>query len=270
MPIRGFLIVAVAWLLPVGPGQQALLRHARLRLPQREALLPLRLARVSSRFFRGGSASRLRLQPGGIGNSFRSTPGLHAVEGWFRAPARARARRSAFRIGRRRPIRSIGPAQGSRSPIADPKATATSTPRTVGSYRHETQEAKETAAAPGGPRGDFASAVARCLRTASTTSCSMMNAMTFILEPQASRDSGAACQVAGRRLCRGRRRGRRRGRCRAPEPAPPLARTHQADLRGRSLGLPKLPGRDAVHCLHHRSHGGRQDPETPGAQRGRA
>ena len=58
----------------------------------------------------------------------------------------------------------------SRTPISDPAAAATSAPRTVGGCRHKTQEAAERAAALGGPRGDRASAVARCLRIASTTS----------------------------------------------------------------------------------------------------
>ena len=53
------------------------------------------------------------------------------------------------------------------------------------------QEVAGRVAAPGGPRGDRALVFARCLRIASTTSCSVMKAMTFISEPHDGHSSGS-------------------------------------------------------------------------------
>ena len=70
------------------------------------------------------------------------------------------------------------------------------TPRTGGGCRHETHDAAGRAAALGGPRGCRAPVFARCLRIASTTSCSVMNAITFISEPQGGQPPGfASCGI---------------------------------------------------------------------------
>ena len=67
---------------------------------------------------------------------------------------------------------------------------ATGTPRTGGCCRYETQEATERAVAPGEPRGERASAFARCLRIASTTSWSIMNAIILISPPHDGHTNG--------------------------------------------------------------------------------
>ena len=133
----------------------------------------------------------LPLETEGIGNSFRFTPGQHGVQARSGAPGRVPPRRTASRIGWNRWPGEIVPAQQLQTPIPDLVAAATSTPRTGGGCRHETQEAAKSVAALGGPRGGRAPAFARCLRIASTTSWSMMNAMIRISPPHFGHTSGS-------------------------------------------------------------------------------
>ena len=136
----------------------------------------------------GGLQSHCRQ---GIGISFRLAPGLISIWDLFgRQDGLARFEPSTDSAGAGS-RQGVSPHGTPRTPAPGPSAALSNTPRTGGCYRHEIQEAAERAAALGGPRGDFAPAFARCLRIASITSWSLINAIILISAPQLGHSNGS-------------------------------------------------------------------------------
>ena len=97
----------------------------------------------------------------------------HGVRESFRAPAWAYSRRTVSKISKSRPPEALDPRTAPSNPDPVFHDHRYGHARTGGCCRYETPKTAEKTVAPGGPRGDRASAFAKYLRFAPTTSWSI-------------------------------------------------------------------------------------------------